>query len=88
MKKIACLLLAFTLFFTSAQGISVAGAEMKINDWPLMENAIKYEGEKNYDKAIYYFEELVKLRSAAIVRCPCTRPMLPTRTKSASPRAR
>jgi len=38
-------------------------AEEKVNDWPLMKEAIAYFEQKNYSKAVYYWEELVKLYS-------------------------
>ncbi len=50
------ILLATPLF--SAVGFA---AEVKINDWPLLEKSIFYANQKDYAKAIIYWEELVKL---------------------------
>ena len=60
-KKSLCLLLMMILILSSLNIYPSQAAEVKINDWPLMKEAIKYEKEKNYSKAIHYYEELVKL---------------------------
>ena len=61
MKKIGLCLLAFILMLSSA-AVKPAHAEtIKIDDWPLMKEAIALESAKEYDRALPYWEKLVAL---------------------------
>lgn len=61
LKKFLSVILIVTFIFSSIPAQPSLAATKKLNDWPLMKNAIQYDTEKNYGKAIYYWEELVKL---------------------------
>lgn len=63
MKKIITLFIVTVMMFSSIIQISSFAAEEKINDWPLMEKAIKYEKEKDYTSAIKYWEDIIELYS-------------------------
>ncbi len=52
------LILLTSVPFTSPASYAI---EAKINDWPLLEKSIQYADQKDYAKAVYYWEELVKL---------------------------
>lgn len=61
MKRFMSMLILISIITSLLYPTNIIFAEAKINDWPLMEKAINLENQKNYDQALYYWEELVKL---------------------------
>lgn len=61
LKKSIVFILLIALFMGSVIQPANFAVEEKVNDWPLMKEAIYYFDQKDYAKAVYYWEELVKL---------------------------
>lgn len=61
-KNKKALVLTLIICMLSSTGLNLSAAQdVKIEDWPLMKEAIAYESAKDYDLALPYWEKLVAL---------------------------